>query len=141
MNGRCRGDAGQVTAMWVVLATALMVLGAVVYGGGQILAGRREANNLALQSARAGAQSVDERTFRSGNGAVTLNQGQAEAAARSYLSSQGITNPQVSVAGDQVTVTITITQPTPILGIIGMPSRTVTATQSARAQHGPGGTG
>ena len=137
MTGRCRGDAGQVTAMWVVLATALMVLGAVVYGGGQVLAGRREANNLALQSARAGAQAVDEATFRSSNGTtVTLNPSQAAAAARSYLATQGITAAQVTVAGDQVTVTITINQATPILGIIGMSSRTVTATESAHAQHG-----
>jgi hypothetical protein len=134
---RCRGDAGQVTAMWVVLATALFLLGAVVYGGGTILAGRRDAQNLALQAARAGAQAVDPAAIRTNQPALTLQPTDATAAVHRYLATRQLTPTAVTVSGDQVTVTVTFDQPTPILSIIGIHQRTVTATASARAHRAP----
>ena len=47
---RLHDERGQVTAMWAVLALALLVLGGLVYDGGQVLTARRDANNLARQA-------------------------------------------------------------------------------------------
>jgi hypothetical protein len=123
--------------MWVVLATALLVLGAVVYGGATILAGRRDAQNLALQAARAGAQAVETTSIRTNQPTLVVDTADATAAIHRFLATRDLTPTAVTVTVDQVTVTVTIVQPTPILSIIGMPTRTVSATASARAQRSP----
>src|SRR3954447_14244158 len=108
---RRRDERGQVTAMWAILALALLVLGGLVYDGGQILTARREANNLARQAARAGAQQLDENTVRAGH--PTLDPVSADAAARDYLARRGVAPAIVTVTGSTVTVTVEMTQPTP----------------------------
>ena len=136
---RPEDDRGQVTPMVAVLAVALLVLGALVFDGGQILTARREANNLARQAARAGAQQLDVAQARVGD--FTLDPVAAEQTARTFLADQGVTPTAVRVLGDRVEVTITLTQPTPLLSIVGIDERTVTATASARAVRGVTGDG
>lgn len=136
---RARDERGQVTAMVAVLAVALLALGALVFDGGQILTARREANNLARQAARAGAQQLDVAQARTGT--FTLDAAAAETAARQYLADEGITPTSVRVTGDRVEVTITLTQPTPLLSILGISEREVSATASARAARGVTGDG
>jgi hypothetical protein len=131
--GRCRGDDGSVTPLWIVFTLALMLMAAVLFEGGQILAARREATNLALQGARAGAQVFDEAAVRSGP--VRLDPAGADTEVRRFLAGQA-DSVVVRVVGDQVTVTVTMTQQTPALAVIGIPSRTVSATESARAVRG-----
>jgi Flp pilus assembly protein TadG len=131
---RLREEHGQVTAMWAVFAVALLALGGLVYDGGQILTARREANNLARQAARAGAQQLDENSVRAGS--PTLDPGAADAAARAYLARRGLAPAAVIVAGSTVTVTTEITQPTPLLALVGIDARTVTSTASARSARG-----
>jgi hypothetical protein len=130
---RCRGDDGSVTPLWIVFTLALMLMAAVLFEGGQILAARRQATNLALQSARAGAQVFDEAAVRSGP--VRLDPAGADTEVRRFLAGQ-VDSVVVRVVGDQVTVTVTMTQQTPALAAIGIPSRTVSATESARAVRG-----
>lgn len=136
---RARDERGQVTAMVAVLAVALLALGALVFDGGQILTARREANNLARQAARAGAQQLDVAQARTGT--FTLDAAAAETAARDYLAGEGLTPSSVRVTGDRVEVTVALTQPTPLLSILGIDERTVTATASARAARGVTGDG
>jgi Flp pilus assembly protein TadG len=131
---RHRTDRGQVTAMVAVLAAALLALGALIFDGGQILTARREANNLARQAARAGAQHIDVAAARTGT--YTLDPDAADTAVRAYLTGHDVAPTAVSVTGDRVTVTVAITQPTPLLSILGIDERTVTATGSARAARG-----
>lgn len=131
---RLGDERGQVTAMVAVLAVALLALGALVFDGGQILTARREANNLARQAARAGAQELDVAQARAGT--FTLDPAAADAAARAYLADVGVSPVSVRVAGDRVEVTVELTQPTPLLSILGIDDRTVTATASARAARG-----
>ena len=125
--------------MVAVLAVVLLALGALIFDGGQILTARREANNLARQAARAGAQQLDVGQARTGT--FTLDVAAADTAAREYLADHGITPSAVRVTGDRVEVTITLTQPTPLLSILGMSERAVTATASARAARGVTGDG
>ena len=136
---RLRDERGQVTAMWAILALALLVLGGLVYDGGQILTARREANNLARQAARAGAQQIDENSLRAGT--PTLDPTAAEAAARDYLARQNVTPTAVVVTGSTVTVTVSLKQPTPLLALVGIDDRTVTSTASARSARGVTGEG
>lgn len=136
---RARGERGQVTAMVAILAVALLALGALVFDGGQILTARREANNLARQAARAGAQQLDIAQARTGT--FTLDAAAADSAARTYLADQGVTPTSVRVLGDRVEVTVALTQPTPLLSILGIDEREVTATASARAARGVTGDG
>ena len=125
--------------MVAVLAVALLALGALVFDGGQILTARREANNLARQAARAGAQELDVAQARIGM--FTLDPGAADAAARSYLAEAGVSPVSVRVTGDRVEVTVELTQRTPLLSILGIDERVVTATASARAARGVTGEG
>jgi Flp pilus assembly protein TadG len=125
--------------MVAILAVALLALGALVFDGGQILTARREANNLARQAARAGAQQLDVAQARAGT--FTLDPVAAETAARAYLADQGIAPTSVQVVGDRVEVTVSLTQPTPLLSILGIDDRTVTATASARSARGVTGDG
>jgi Flp pilus assembly protein TadG len=136
---RLGDERGQVTAMWAILALALLVLGGLVYDGGQILTARRDANNLARQAARAGAQQLDEDSIRAGN--PTLDPVAAEAAARQFLARRSVTPTFVDVQGSTVTVTVTMTQPTPLLALVGIDDRTVTSTASARSARGVTGEG
>jgi Flp pilus assembly protein TadG len=131
---RLRDERGQVTAMWAILSLALLVLGGLVFDGGQILTARRDANNLARQAARAGAQQLDETSIRAGS--PTLDAAAAEAAARDFLARRNVTPVAVSVVGSTVTVTVSITQPTPLLALVGITDRTVTSTAAARSARG-----
>ena len=129
-----RDERGSVTAMWAILALALLVLGGLVYDGGRVLTARRDANNLARQAARAGAQQVDEDTIRLG--VPALNVTEAEAAARAFLARRDLTPVAVEVRDSTVTVTVELVQPTPLLALVGIDDRTVTATASARSARG-----
>lgn len=134
-----RDERGQVTAMWAILATALFVLAGLVYDGGQILTARRDANNLARQAARAGAQHLDENSIRAGT--PTLDAVAADAAAREFLSRRNLSPTAVTVEDTSVTVTVERTQPTPLLALVGINERTVTSTASARTARGVTGEG
>lgn len=131
---RLRDERGQVTAMWAILALALLVLGGLVYDGGQILTARRDANNLARQAARAGAQQLDENSVRAGN--PTLDAAAAESAARNFLARRNVTPTAVTVEDSTVTVTVSLIQPTPLLALVGIDDRTVSSTASARSARG-----
>ena len=139
MTRHRRDERGAVTGMFAVLAVALLALGALVFDGSQILTARREANNLARQAARAGAQALDESSVRAGT--PTLDPLAAEAAARAYLDLEGIVPTAVTVNGDVVEVTIQLVQETPLLALVGIEDRTVTATAAARAARGVTGEG
>lgn len=134
MRRRATADRGQVTAMWAILTLALLVLGGLIYDGGQILTARREANNLARQAARAGAQALDETATRLGTPA--LDPVAAEAAAHAYLARRNATG-TARADPTRITVTVTIVQPTPLLALAGLSQRTVTGTATAHPTQGP----
>lgn len=127
-------ESGQVAALWAVLATAIFALGGLVHDGGQVLTARRQADNLARQAARAGAQALDEAALRAG--APLLDPTAAEAAARSYLTRRGVAATSIEVGSDHVSVAVVLTQPTPLLAILGIDARTVRATATARSGRG-----
>jgi hypothetical protein len=131
---RWRSEEGSVTVFVVGLTMALMMVAGLVYDGGQILAARRQAHDLADNAARAGAQAVDLDALRSG-APVELNPLGAQVAAEDYLALTGHTG-EVRVTADTVEVTVTITTPMVLLQLAGISERTVTASGQARLVRG-----
>jgi len=122
-------DGGQITAFAVVMMTALILAAGLVLDGGLTLAARERALDEAQQAARAGAQAVNLAVYRQ-DGQLILNPGQAVADARAYLAGIGAAG-TVSVTGNTVTATVTITQPMQILDAAGLRAITVHATATA----------
>ena len=104
-------------------------------GPGLALAAKVGAIDDAQAAARAGAQAIDIPLYRA-TGQMTLDPQAADADAERYLASTGRTG-TVTVAGDQVTVTVSVTQPTQILSIVGIDSIGVSGTGSATAEQAP----
>ena len=136
---RDHDEAGTVTAFVVIFSFALLLLAGLVIDGGLTLAARIQAIDEAQAAARAGAQAVDIALFRS-TGEVVLDAAQAKGDAQLYLAATGHSG-TVQVNGNQVDVTVSITQPMQILGIGGIGSLTVTGRGSATAEHGVSGPG
>src|SRR5207244_3267897 len=126
-RARTRGwwaaDEGRVTAFVVVLATGILALIGLTLDGGLALAAQGEANGQAEAAARAGAQAIDLAVYRATN-RVQLVPTQAVANAQHYLASVGASG-TVNVSGDTVTVTVTASQPTQLLGLVGISSLSV----------------
>lgn len=131
---RARGDDGAVSILVVGLTTALLMVAGLVYDGGQILNGRREAFAVAHNAARAGAQAVDLDALRAG-GTPQLDPVTAHTAAADYLTRHGYTG-DVQIAGNSVQVQVRLDVPMVLLGAVGVPDRAVTGTGSARIVRG-----
>ncbi len=131
-------DRGSVTVFIVGVLVALIVVAGLVFDGGAIIAGHREADAEAEGAARAGAEAIaaGERS----SATVTIDPVAARQAADRYLSAYGHGG-QVTVAGDRVTVSVTFTERTQILSIVGLRSKSVTGTASATALVGGTGAG
>ena len=129
-------EQGQIAVLWAVLSVALLVLGGLIYDGGNVLAARRSAHNLASQAARAGAQGFDTDAILAGR--ATLDPQAATAAGEAFLAARDSTG-QVTATPAAITVTVTIEQPTPLLALVGIDSRRVTGTASAVLARQPTG--
>ena len=127
-------ESGMVTAFVVIFTAALLLMAGLVLDGGLALSARVHAIDDAQAAARAGAQAIDIPTYRA-TGQITLDPTQATADAQRYLMAAGNTG-TVAVNGNQVTVTVTIIQPTQILGLAGISHFTETGTGSATAEQG-----
>ena len=129
-----RADEGRVTAFVVVLTTGILALAGLTLDGGLALAAKVKANDDAESAARAGAQAIDLMAYRA-TGTLRLVPAQAVADAQRYLATVGAFG-TVTVSGDTVTVTITATHGTQLLGLVGISSLTVHGTGSAHPQRG-----
>ncbi|MGB3441133.1 MAG: pilus assembly protein TadG-related protein [Actinophytocola sp.] len=125
------------TAFVVIIALAALLFAGLVLDGGLALAAKVRAMGEAQEAARAGAQEIDLAAYRA-DGTVRLVPPQASAAAHSYLAAAGHTG-TVSVAGNTVNVTVSINQPTQLLGLASIGSITVTGTGQAQPQRGISG--
>lgn len=128
---------GRVTAFVVIVAITMLLLAGLVLDGGLALAAKVRAIGEAQEAARAGAQAIDLTAYRA-DGTLRLVPQQANIAAHNYLAAAGHTG-TVSIAGNTVNVTVSITQPTQLLGLAGISSITVTGTGQAQPQRGISG--
>lgn len=125
---------GVATIFAVIMVTALMAVIGLVSDGGRLLGARRQAGDLAASAARAGAQQIDLDTLRL-TGTVAVSPQAAVDAAQAFLAVQDARG-SASVADEVVTVTVSATVDLPLLRLVGLGSRTVTATRQARAAIG-----
>ena len=123
---RAPGDAGSISAFVVVLTVALVMCAGLVFDGGRLVGARVTASDRAAGAARAGAQEIAVMA----DGSVVLDPTRATSRARAYLIANGVQG-RVSVTGGQVTVTVEQRVPMTLLRVIGVGTRTVTATRSA----------
>jgi hypothetical protein len=123
-----------VTAFVVVLTTGILALAGLTLDGGLALAATVQANGQAEAAARAGAQAIDLTAYR-GSGTVRLVPAQAVASAQAHLAAANATG-TVTISGDTVAVTVTATQNTQLLGLIGIGSLQVHGQGSAHPQPG-----
>ena len=103
-----------------------MVTAGMAIDGGRIVAARVEAADHAENAARVGAQQVTLLRL----GWRLLDPVKAKRAAEEYLNVHGISG-LVTVGLRTVTVTVTLTQQTTLLRLVGIGSRTVTASRTA----------
>jgi hypothetical protein len=118
----------------VVVAAAVVLFAGLLLDGGLALSAKTRAIGVAQEAARAGAQEIDLAAARAG-GPLRLLPDRARAAAAGHLTSAGCAG-TVDVAGNTVTVVVTVTRPTQLLGLAGLDSLTVTGRGSAHPVRG-----
>lgn len=134
MKVPCGSDRGAVTAFVVLWIAVLAVLLGLAIDVGMALSARQGAYAEAEQAARAGAAALAAGALRAG--AVAPASTAAVAAAERFMAAAGHPGTAV-VHGDEVFATVSPYRvPTPLLGLVGMPSLAVSATASATALPG-----
>ncbi|MGW7074635.1 pilus assembly protein TadG-related protein [Streptomyces sp. NPDC054866] len=128
------GDSGQVTVVVVVSVAGLFLFAGLVIDGGLALAGKVRAADTAQEAARAGCQEVDLDHLRATH-RLRLDAPTARTAARARITGVGDTG-RVRVQQDQTQVTVTHTQKTQVLSLIGLDRLTTTASATAHIQRG-----
>jgi len=133
-----RGDRGAATVWAILLVAVVGLLSGAVLDGGNAMATKVAALDVAQQAARAGANALDLQTLRQ-TGQVHLDPPAADAAARAFLAEAGISaaDATVTTTPTEVTVTVTRTEPTLLLQAAGVATLTVTATAHAVPATGP----
>ena len=135
---RRRDDCGSVTAFVVIITLSLLVCAGLVFDGGRILAARRQAGGIAMAAARRGAQELDvEGTVVIVDDAKARTEAEAFVDRAAVAQNNVITFRQASTVPDAVTVEVRISQPTFLLGLVGIHSSVVKATRTARPVPGP----
>lgn len=127
--GRRRADRGSATAWALGIVLVVALLAGAVLDGGNAMAARVQALDVAQQAARAGANQLDLAALRN-HGLVRLNPAAAQAAAQTFLAQAGVAG-TATATPTQVSVTVTRPQPTLLLQAIGVDAITVAATASA----------
>jgi Flp pilus assembly protein TadG len=128
---RTRNERGS-ASIWAILtiAGAFTFLLGLVVDGGRVIDARIAASRAAAQSARVGADALSSASVRNGNNAIDVDA--AKARAQEYLHDAGMTG-TVSVTGQTVSVTVTGSSETQILGVIGITSFPIEETETAQA--------
>ena len=128
-----RTESGSLSAFVAVVALSLSVLIGLVVDGVGAMAAREAAANVAEQAARMGAGQVSVEHLRWGD--VVADPVAADAAAQAYLQQNGYPG-TASTTDGTVTVDVSVSEPTVILGLIGIDHIAVQASASATDVHG-----
>lgn len=121
--------------MMVGLYVGLFVLAGAAVDGGRAFAAKVRAIGEAQEAARAGANTLSQRSLYTGGSDVDPTR--AAVAARAYLVADGYSG-TVTVNGTTVHVTVTLVQPTTLWRAVGIDSLTLTETGSADALRSSG---
>ncbi|WP_062951380.1 pilus assembly protein TadG-related protein [Brachybacterium sp. sponge] len=131
---RSRLERGEVSELVLVVFVALVLIIGLVVDGGAKMTAASEASSIAQQAARVGGQPLD--SLPADGETAHLDAGSAAAAAQDYLDQAGVAGSVRIVNSSTLEVTVTSTEDTTFLGLIGI--NTVSATRTARVDliHG-----
>jgi Flp pilus assembly protein TadG len=135
LRHRLCGDAGSAMGFGLLAVFLAILFAGVVLDGGTAMATRVQALDIAQQAARAGANQLDLTALRE-RGQTILDPAAARNAATAFLAQANIAGTATATLTD-VTVTVTRSQPTTLLQLIGKPSIAMTATAHATPVAGP----
>jgi Flp pilus assembly protein TadG len=128
-------DRGTVLPFTAAVVAALVACAGLAVDGGRILAARRDAAALAGAAARRASQELAYADLAGGR--ATIDPARATAVAEAFLAQARATG-VVAASPQRVSVTVTVTTSTVVLGAFGIGAKSVTATRSA-APFGGGG--
>jgi hypothetical protein len=111
-----------------------LLIVALVFDGAAAMTARATALDVAQQAARAGADQLDLALLRE-QGVVAVDPAAAQATAQQWLQQAGVEGAVDATAAD-VTVTVTLTRPTVLLAVVGIPTFTITAAATAQPLAG-----
>jgi Flp pilus assembly protein TadG len=126
--------------MLAVLMVALLALAGLVIDGGRKLNEAENAYAIAQEAARAGAGQVDT-SVAYGSGVFRVDQARAITAAQDYLASAGYQGSVTADGTDAIRVSVTVTQQTAVLSLIGIDTMSSTGTAVASLVTGVTGPG
>ena len=119
-------ECGGFVMWWLIgLSGVALLMFALVADASRVMAGLNDTSDIAQVAARAGARMVNPSTG-------ALDPTRAEAAAQAELAAAGMTG-TVTVGGNEITVTATVTLDLPLLALVGVDQRRVDSTRTARA--------
>lgn len=131
--GTARADEGAVTVFAVTAAAILvMFVGVAVDLSGAVHTMQR-AQDVARQAARSAAEAAHAPSAIRGD-AASVDPARAVQAGQTYLAAAGVSG-SVSVTGDAVTVQTTASYTPVILSLVGIGTRTVTGSSTARLER------
>lgn len=121
-----RADKGSISAFVVVMTLIVLVCGGLAVDGARIIGTKVGAADHAENAARLAAQEIASVH----GGELALDPARARAAADSYLAAHGLSG-SVTVTPERVVVTVSQTVDMTLLGLIGISTKSVTATRSS----------
>lgn len=130
-------DRGSVALYFAIMAIAALSMAGLVVDGGNALATRERAADVATQAARAGVDALTPESLRgfAGGAQLTADPSAAQLAATRVLDAAGAIG-TVTVAGGSVTVRATIRKRTAILSAVGLTDISQTASATATTIYG-----
>ncbi|MFI0409056.1 pilus assembly protein TadG-related protein [Actinomadura sp. 3N508] len=129
-------DDGTISLLVIVFFLALLAAAGLVVDGGIKLRAAREASAVAEEAARAGVGRIDRDRAYTQGGRFVVDRTTAVGAARAYLTSSGNIGSVSIISGQQIRVTVTISEPTLLLSAIGINELHVTKTATADLLQG-----
>lgn len=130
LRGRGGEHGGGGISLFMVLATvAVIVIVGLVVDGGAKAAGLDKASRLAAEAARSALQVANL-------AADEVPETAAEREVSRYLTSAGATSWTTRIDGSAVVVTVTLSEPTKLLSLMGFDAWTVTASSRADGLYG-----
>jgi Flp pilus assembly protein TadG len=121
-------DRGSVLPFTAIVVAALVACAGLAVDGGRILAARRDAAAVAAAAARRASQELAYPELA--GGVAAIDPIRARTVAEAYLARAGASG-SVTADPQRVSVTVTVTASSVVLGAFGIGSKSVTATRSA----------
>jgi len=127
-------ESGSATIFVVGFALVLFAGAGLAIDGGRAINARDKATDVAEQAARVGAGQLNQDVLRQ-DGTIVLNQDAARVQADTFVAGSGYV-PTTTTTGDSVTVRVSATYKTALLGIVGITSIDVSGDATARPNTG-----